>query len=246
MAYKSYVAYWVPSGADAATRDSRHIVVAMNEDKAVLDAMALDAGVLAQAVREYGAGALTVHGSQSDIPPWAVPGNAWFVVAAGTLSRVSIVQFPLRTGYRAFHERLESFYELSRVVGPNYDFGVVVFIRNILHGLHQGAYWQHHHGGLSGPNQLLWLQTSALGPNDAVGGVQVYNRDDPETFVELVEPITPKTVPGALSVCVPTLRNGAFARRTAAQMLAARLGTDANQPTRAQLDRGRWIDRING
>lgn len=82
MAYQAYIAYWNPSGADAATRRSRHVVVTMHSAKATADAYAVDAGRLAEAREAYGAGAMVVPAAAVAVPPWAIPGSCWYDTAA--------------------------------------------------------------------------------------------------------------------------------------------------------------------
>ena len=174
------------------------------------------------------------------------PDGIWSVYPAAPFLRHKFIDpYPLRTAYRTWHERLEELSDLLIQVGPNYPQVDVNLGHDTLFALHQGAYFQYHHSGLSTTNQFLWLRSSALGPNDAVGGVQIYSRENPRTIFRIMAELDPRpTIPlGVLSVCNP---EPPFARRTLAEMYRDNLaeGEAAHVPTVAQLDEGDWLERI--
>ena len=96
---QAYVAYWNPTGADATTRRSRHMVVALRAAKSDIDAFAVHSTRLAEARALYGAGAMVVPASLVTIPVWADPGNVengtpsncWYNTTSGALVGSPIV-----------------------------------------------------------------------------------------------------------------------------------------------------------
>lgn len=194
-------------------------------------------------------GKLQVSAAAVEVPENAQPQSGWYFTG-GALGLMPSPQFPLRAALRSWHTRLVYLGGLlsDDAIHASYPSADIQFGRDILHALHQGAYYQHHTSPLTTAQQLLWLQASALGPADATGGVQIYDPDDPETFFEIAAtiPAASKAVPGALSLPnpLPEVDGTTFTRRNLADALV-RIGENDEQPTVAQLNRGRWIDGVN-
>ena len=103
----------------------------------------------------------------------AEPGRDWYIHAAEPYLRQSIVDpYPLRTGLRAWHNRLVFLGGLLQQdrIHANYPPGDIQLGQAILHNLHRGAYVVAHRATLTTPQQRQWHAMSALAPNDQVNG----------------------------------------------------------------------------
>ena len=245
MAYQSYIAYWVPSGADAATRESKQVVVAMHRMKDYIDAYAVHSEKVAEAVARYGAGAMAVPASLVDIPPWALAGFCWYNINDGEIQRTPVAAFPGREAVRDVHERYDELYfELHRL-GPRYPPDDVLALDRLLYRAHGGVFTVFNEDDLTAANKLTWLAANALGPSD-LG----YDREDPKTIAPIIAaiPAAQRILQGAVFFASPgpQVITGAAAlgtRYTLAQTFTAARQT-ATMPTEAQLRGGEWIDDI--
>ena len=191
---------------------------------------------------------------------WGQIQDYYMKVVGGVKSIESIAsQYPLRNGFRAWHLRLHELSDLLRAVGADYPQWAVNIGHDMLFNMHRGAYMVWNDARLTAAHKGQWLQLSALGPNDASGGVALYDRERPETIFPILAALWEAAdstargtiqsgVTNPMSVVQVVNESGdvAIARRTLAAMIndTAWFGR-AVPPTVAQLNAGRWIDAIN-
>ena len=204
-----------------------------------------------------GAGSLIALGSAVNIPIWAQPGIAFYHIAGdnpGTLQTTPDATgiLLLRQGLRAYDDALMALSQLLMEVGGRYPQVDVTLAHDIIYGLHQGAFiiGRNEIAGstdLSIQQRILWLQNSALGPGGT--DADVYDTEDPETFFEIAAGIPTNSRPatiGPLSVVDLTdlsTRRTIFQMISSANQVAPATGP-GNEASVANLDRGRWIERV--
>ena len=187
MAYRPYIAYFNPAGADALGRWSRHLVLAMNDDKATVDAYAVHAERLAEAQATYGAGAIVVPASRVTVPWWAEPGACWYRTSDGTIAESKDL-FPVRTAFRTFHNRGDYLAELLAEFGPiEYPQWALTLAHDSLHAWHIFGYVLWHWDAVPAADKVRTLQMASLGPNDQNAAMeQRYDREHPETIFPIM------------------------------------------------------------
>lgn len=272
--WRTRIVYFAATGAGAAVNQNDGVWITAVASDAAGQAYVRDAANQARAVEQYGAGELRSLSAPIDIPADAIPHHGWYDEDAGTLSTNRVVQFTLRGGIQAFHDRMHELAAIEREVGPDYSDFTRLIVRRTLHGLHQGMFLTY--------SQLLVekntitaaqigeiLRLSSLGPNDAVGGVQVYDPDNPRTIVPLIakwrearllardteaqlvaKATRPHTVPRiivsfAANPAVVGIQRRSFAAMMEENMLDQAGVLDLENPTDSQLAEGAWIERIN-
>ena len=137
MAYQTYVVFFVPSGADATYRDSRHVWVAGRESKDEADAYAVNTDRVAEAVAEYGAGTLSVTANKVEVPVWAEPRIAYY----NTTDRALVQSLtPLRSAVRALHNELQRRYNEVQHIAKFHNVEVVNAAHNAIAQAHRGVH----------------------------------------------------------------------------------------------------------
>ena len=187
MAYRPYIAYFNPTGADAVGRWSRHIVIAMNDDKATIDAYAIHTERVAEAQATYGAGSIVVPASRVTVPWWAEPGACFYRTSTGTIAEAKDL-FPVRTAFRTWHNRGDELAELLAEFGPiEYPQWALNLAHDSLHAWHIFGYVLFHWAAVPAVDKLKALQMAALGPKDLnAAGEQRYDRTNPRSIFPIM------------------------------------------------------------
>ena len=201
--------------------------------------------------------AMDSHGNTVDAMQ-VEPNGSWYVWTQAPFVRETPVDpHPLRT---AFGRAVATVAGLKTKLGDldnTYPEPDIALARNTLHGLHQGLYLLAHRASLTTQQRIQVLTTSALGPNDQRGGVQIFKPEDAETYFELLDhvrsdpanSITPESGMKPLVVCQVYSDKSAgtvgIVRRPMKKMYEedAKITGETN-PTIFDLDRGRWPLRL--
>ena len=246
MAFEAFPVYFVPTGADAATRRERNLVVAFREVVADANAYAALQAHVDAAVAEYGAGGLTAHDTAVDLPWWALPGQVWLDVAGDTLLTEPPPLYPGRAAVQTVHERYDELWGVLQQLGPSYPPEDVTALEGLLFRLHGGIH-DVFSSALTPQEMLGWLAQQALGPADAG-----YDPGDPVTIAPIIDaiPLADRALNGSMFIASPgpAIRNGMpplGTRLTLAQTFMADNQTDAANLRRvADLRGGDWIEEI--
>ena len=187
MAYRPYIAYFNPAGADELTRWSRHIVLAMNDSKATVDAYAVHAERLAEAQAAYGAGTIVVPVSRVEVPWWAEPGACFYRTATGTIAEAKDL-YPVRSAFQAWHDRGDELAVLLQGFGPiEYPQWALNLAHDSLHAWHIFGYVLWHWAAVPAADKVKALQMAALGPKDQNAAMeQRYDRNRPRTIFPIM------------------------------------------------------------
>lgn len=200
------------------------------------------------------------YAGSTDIDDVQPDGNWFYFTEAPIVRPQPRNTYPVRRAFQAWHNRLHELSALLRIVGPDYPQWAVDISHDMLFNLHRGAYMVWNDARLNAAQKVQWLQQSALGPNDAVGGVALYDRDHPETIFPILAAVWEgaadqdarnrirANVQKPMSVVQVVNSEGdvAIARRTLNEMIhdVSWYGS-ATPPTVAQLNAGDWIAAIN-
>lgn len=152
------------------------------------------------------------EGYDSGSPPSVTiggPGTGATATATvgGVMQAEPLVRFPMRALIRAYHERLEYLGTLiEEARAHNRPPAHITFAESVLFGMHQWAWGIWHDTRLNNTHRVNAFALQAQGPTDmypadypvvARRNTQIYDRENPSTFADVVTRLTPAQISGA-------------------------------------------------